>query len=65
MNRLFFTTIAIVITHNLMAQKKIIQTAGRDQLVRLPPNLRNSMTKFYSVKCGVGMTCSICATGVW
>ena len=37
MNKLVLTAIAIVITHNLMAQEKIIQTAGRDQLGTFAP----------------------------
>ena len=37
MNRLWFTALATLFTLNTMAQEKIIQTAGRDQLGRFAP----------------------------
>lgn len=37
MNRLFLTTILILFTLNMVAQEKIVQTAGRDQLGTFAP----------------------------
>lgn len=45
--------------------KKIVQTAGRTQLVSLPRSSPTSTTTFSSEKYGAAMTCFHCVTAVW
>ena len=69
MNRIFFISLFSILTLNVMAQEKIVQTAGRDQLepnsASSHPNSRNSTTTSSSAKCGAAPTASACATAVW
>ena len=64
MNKLLLFSVFSILTLNVMAQEKIVQTAGRDQLERLPPSLRNLMTMFSLEKFGAALTNSVCVTAV-
>ena len=44
MNKILLISVFSILTLNIMAQEKIIQTAGRTQLGEFAPNLQNSMT---------------------
>ena len=58
-------TVFTVLTFNIMAQQKIVQTAGRTQLVSLPRSSPTSTTTSSLEKYGAAMTCFHCATAVW
>ena len=63
MNRIFFTIVSILMTLiPVMAQQKIIQTAGRQQLGDFALSLRISTTTYFSAKCGAATTSFRCAT---
>lgn len=65
MNKIIlFLSISFFIT-NAMAQEKIVQTAGRTQLGRFAPKLRNLTMMSFSVKYGAGLTSSVCVIAVW
>lgn len=49
----------------IMAQEKIKQTAGRDQLGEFAPKFAELMTMYFSEKCGTVRTSLDCATEVW
>ena len=49
-------------TLNVMAQKKIVQTAGRTQLGEFLPSLNTSTMTSFSARCGAATTSSACAT---
>ena len=56
MNKIIITAILTIITFNAMAQKKIVQTAGRTQLGEFAPEFAHLMTTFSLGKCGAEMT---------
>ena len=51
MNKIFLISVFSILTLNVMAQEKIVQTAGRTQLVEFAPKFANSTTMFFSAKC--------------
>ena len=59
MNKLLLFSVFSILTLNVMAQEKIVQTAGR-----LPLSLRNLMTMFSLEKFGAALTNSVCVTAV-
>lgn len=65
MNKIYLFLVFSILTTIGMAQEKIKQTAGRDQLGTSLPNSQNSMTTFFSAKSGVVRTNSACVTVVW
>ena len=42
MNKIFLISVFSILTLNVMAQEKIVQTAGRTQLVEFAPNSLSS-----------------------
>ena len=54
MNKLLLFSVFSILTLNVMAQEKIVQTAGRDQLGTFAP-----LEKF-----GAALTNSVCVTAV-
>ena len=65
MNRIILISTFSILTINIMAQKKIVQTAGRDQLGGSPPNSPNSTTTSFSARCGAAPTSSLFVTAAW
>ena len=65
MNRDILILAFSILTFNIMAQEKIVQTAGRDQLADLDPNLRNLTMIFFLVKCGAVLINLLFVTAVW
>ena len=57
---IILTTISL----NIMAQQKIVQTAGHTQLGEFALSSPTSTTTFSSEKYGAAMTCFHCATAV-
>lgn len=64
MNKILLISVFSILTLNIMAQEKIIQTAGRTQLGEFAPNLQNSMTMSSSVKYGTALTSLVCVIAV-
>ena len=64
MNKLLLFSVFSILTLNVMAQEKIVQTAGRDQLGTFAPSLRNSMTMSSLEKFGAAPINSVCVTAV-
>lgn len=65
MNKVILLLIFSILTTTSMAQKKIKQTAGRDQLGTFAPNWsRNLMTTFFLEKCGAAPSNSVFVTAV-
>ena len=66
MKRFATFIILTAISLNIMAQQKIVQTAGRTQLGEFAPEFAhiNDDILFGEVY-GVAMTCFHCATAVW
>lgn len=62
MNKLLLFSVFSILTLNVMAQEKVVQTAGRDQLGTFAPSLRNLMTMFSLEKFGAALTNSVCVT---
>lgn len=65
MNKILLFSVFSILTFNVMAQKRIVQTAGREQLGEFAPNLQNSTMMFCSERCGAARTNSVFATVVW
>lgn len=64
MNKILLISVFSILTLNIMAQEKIIQTAGRTQLGEFASNLQNSMTMSSSVKYGTALTSLVCVIAV-
>ena len=64
MNKFLLFSVFSILTFNVMAQEKIVQTAGRNQLGEFAPNLPNSMMMSFLVKFGVAPTNLVCVTVV-
>lgn len=64
MNKVILLLIFSILTTTSMAQKKIKQTAGRDQLGTFAPKSRNLMTTFFLEKCGAAPSNSVFVTAV-
>ena len=58
MNRIILISVFTVLTFNVMAQEKIVQTAGRDQL-------GGFATTSFSARYGAAPTNSVFATAAW
>ena len=65
MNKIYLFLVFSILTTIGMAQEKIKQTAGRDQLGTFAPKFAELMTTFFSAKSGVVRTDSACVTVVW
>ena len=65
MKKIAIFIILTTISLNIMAQQKIVQTAGRTQLGEFAPGSPTSTTTSSSEKYGAAMTCFHCATAVW
>ena len=57
--------ILTTISLNIMAQQKIVQTAGRTQLGEFAPEFAHLNDDTSSEKYGAAMTCFHCVTAVW
>ena len=57
--------VLMTISLNIMAQQKIVQTAGRTQLGEFAPEFAHLNDDILSEKYGAAMTCFHCATAVW
>ena len=65
MNKVILLLIFSILTTTSMAQKKIKQTAGRDQLGTFAPKIsQNLMTTFFLEKCGAAPSNSVFVTAV-
>ena len=62
MKRTVLCSLLIAMTLNVMAQKKITQTAGRTQLGEFLPSLNTSTMTSFSARGGAATTSSACAT---
>ena len=62
-----FATLIILttISLNIVAQQKIVQTAGRTQLGEFAPEFAHLNDDILFGKYGAAMTCFHCATAVW
>lgn len=64
MNKVILLLIFSILTTTSMAQKKIKQTAGRDQLGTFAPKFADLMTTFFLEKCGAAPSNSVFVTAV-
>ena len=64
MNKIFLISVFSILTLNVMAQEKIVQTAGRTQLVEFAPKFAELKTMFFSAKCGAALINWACVTAV-
>ena len=64
MNKIYLFLVFSILTIG-MAQEKIKQTAGRDQLGTFAPKFAELNDEFFSAKSGVVRTDSACVTVVW
>lgn len=64
MNKFLLFSVFSILTFNVMAQEKIVQTAGVINSESLPLNLRNSMTMYFLVKFGAARINWVCVTVV-
>ena len=64
MNKILLISVFSILTLNIMAQEKIIQTADVPNWESSPPNLQNSMTMSSSVKYGTALTSLVCVIAV-
>ena len=65
MNKVFLFLLFSFLTITSMAQEKIKQTAGRDQLGDFAPKFAELNDDVLSAKSGAALTNSVCVTVVW
>ena len=65
MNRILFISLFSILTLNVMAQEKIVQTAGRDQLGDFAPKFAELNDDVLFGQVWSRTTASACATAVW
>lgn len=65
MNKILLISVFSILTFNVMAQEKIVQTAGRTQLGEFAPKFAELNDDVLLEKCGAVPTNSVCATAVW
>lgn len=65
MNKIYLFLVFSILTTIGMAQEKIKQTAGRDQLGTFAPKFAELNDDVLSAKSGVVRTDSACVTVVW
>ena len=64
MNKLLLFSVFSILTLNVMAQEKIVQTAGRDQLGTFAPKFAELNDDVLFEKFGAALTNSVCVTAV-
>ena len=65
MKKILLVSLFSILTFNVMAQEKIVQTAGRDQLGDFAPKFAELNAMSFSVRCGAVPTNWGCATAAW
>lgn len=65
MNRIILISVFTVLTFNVMAQEKIVQTAGRDQLGGFAPKFAELNDDVLFGEYGAAPTNSVFATAAW
>lgn len=64
MNRILLISVFSILTFNIMAQEKIVQTAGRTRLGEFAPKFAELNDDVLFEKCGAAPTSLVCATVV-
>ena len=65
MNKFILISVFSILTLNVMAQEKIVQTAGRTQLGEFAPKFAELNDDVLFAKCGAAPTNSVFVTAVW
>ena len=64
MNKIFLISVFSILTLNVMAQEKIVQTAGRTQLVEFAPKFAELNDDVLFGECGAALINWACVTAV-